>query len=275
MTLAINLCQSTPRKKRKEDALLDFVKAEAAREEERFKASNRPMKHRQIDSLTFLKNFSIINCVLFMDVIQLAFGIGKLRGPGQMFGYRTMWLTLKHKHGLHVKRETVMRMLRELNPLGTLSRTRSRFVRRTYHSMGPNYVWHVDRYDKLKMFGIGISGCINGFSRKIMWLKCGPTNKNPEVIKNNFIDCINVLSISDHSDYYTGAKSHMFGSSMSNYEYRTTDEHQCLLRFCFMTVLQADLVEWVHLWNRHRIRPSRLASCPGGIPNELYSLTHR
>lgn len=29
------------------------------------------------------------------------------------------------------------------------------------------------------------------------------------------------------------------------------------------------------LWNKHRIRPSRLASCPGGIPNELYLLPHR
>ncbi|XP_034082049.1 uncharacterized protein LOC117552581 [Gymnodraco acuticeps] len=237
----------------------------------------------------------------------------ELRGPGQMFGYRTMWLTLKQKHGLHVKRETVMRMLRELNPLGTLSRTRRRFVRRTYHSMGPNYVWHVDGYDKLKPFGIGISGCIDGFSRKIMWLKCGPTNKNPEVIKNYFIDCIRNVGVipmrlrtdcgtenglmasaqctlrHDHSDYYAGDKSHMFGSSMSNQRieswwsifrkqrtqfwmglfadlrdhghFNGTHEHQCLLRFCFMTVLQADLVECVHLWNRHRIRPSRLASC--------------
>ncbi|KAI9547185.1 hypothetical protein NQZ68_020006 [Dissostichus eleginoides] len=112
----------------------------------------------------------------------------ELRGPGQMFGYRTMWLTLKQKHRLHVKRETVMRMLRELNPLGTLSRTRRRFVRRTYHSMGPNYVWHVDGYDKLKPFGIGISGCIDGFSRKIMWLKCGPTNKNPEYFRQTWLN---------------------------------------------------------------------------------------
>ena len=33
------------------------------------------------------------------------------------------------------------------------------------HSCGPNYVWHIDGYDKLKPFGIAISGCIDGFSR--------------------------------------------------------------------------------------------------------------
>lgn len=38
--------------------------------------------------------------------------------------------------------------------------------RHLYNSGGPNYVWHVDRYDKLKPFGICISGCIDGFSRK-------------------------------------------------------------------------------------------------------------
>ena len=116
--------------------------------------------------------------------------VSELSRHGQLFGYRTMWLTLKQKHGLCVKRETVMRMLCELNPCGTLSRTRHRYVRRTYHSMGPNYLWHVDGYDKLKLFGMAIFGCLDGFSRRIMWLKCGPTNNNPEVTKNNFIDCI-------------------------------------------------------------------------------------
>jgi len=30
-------------------------------------------------------------------------------------------------------------------------------------TMGPNYLWHVDGYDKLKPFGMAISGCIDGF----------------------------------------------------------------------------------------------------------------
>ncbi|KAI9541732.1 hypothetical protein NQZ68_027096 [Dissostichus eleginoides] len=54
-----------------------------------------------------------------------------------------------------------------------------------------------------------------------------------------------------------------------------SQEHQCLLRFCFVDVIQKDLDECVRLWNSHRIRPSRTASCPGGVPNELYHLPHR
>ena len=28
---------------------------------------------------------------------------------------------------------------------------------------GPNYIWHVDAYDKLKPYGMSISGCIDGY----------------------------------------------------------------------------------------------------------------
>lgn len=44
-------------------------------------------------------------------------------------------------------------------------------VRRCYYSEGPSYVWHLDGYDKLKPYGFPIHGCIDGFSRKILWLE--------------------------------------------------------------------------------------------------------
>ncbi|TWW82012.1 hypothetical protein D4764_01G0018270 [Takifugu flavidus] len=105
-----------------------------------------------------------------------------------------------------------------------------------------------------------------------------------------------------HRDYYSGASSHMYGSSTNNQRieswwsifrkgrsqfwmelfadlrdagyFNGSHEHQCLLRYCF-DVIQKDLDECVGLWNSHRIRPSRTASCPGGVPNELYYLPHR
>ncbi len=166
----------------------------------------------------------------------------ELRGPGQLFGYRTMWQVLKQKYNFRVKRDDVMNLLRELNPRGCESRTRRRFnvTRRTYHSMGPNYMWHVDGYDKLKPFGLAISGCIDGFSRKVLWLECGPTNNNPTEIAHYFMSCVRNLGVipmrlrtdcgtengimaviqctlrHHHGDYYSGASSHMYGSSTNN-----------------------------------------------------------
>jgi hypothetical protein len=35
---------------------------------------------------------------------------------------------------------------------------------------GPNFAWHADGYDKLKPYGFPIHGCIDGFSRRLIWL---------------------------------------------------------------------------------------------------------
>jgi len=44
------------------------------------------------------------------------------------------------------------------------------------------------------------------------------------------------------------------------------------LRFCFMHLVQQDLDKVMREWNRHRIRPTRGARCPAGIPDQLYFL---
>lgn len=166
--------------------------------------------------------------------------VTELRGPGQLFGYRTMWQVLKQKYKLCVKRDIVMRLLRQLNPIGLSLRSRRRFTRRTYHSMGPNYIWHVDGYDKLKPFGLALSGCIDGFSRKMMWLTCGSTNNNPSVIAHNYINCVKSHGVIPmrlrtdlgtengtmaaiqctlrhaHTDHFAGSSSHSYGSSTGN-----------------------------------------------------------
>ena len=63
-----------------------------------------------------------------------------------------------------------------------------RLNRRRYFAQGPNYIWHVDSYDKLKPYGICINGCIDGFSRKIIWLKAAYTSSDPHVIGGDFVD---------------------------------------------------------------------------------------
>lgn len=164
----------------------------------------------------------------------------ELSGPGELFGYRAMWQALKLKHKLRVKRDVVMRLMRELNPEGIALRTRRRFTRRTYYSRGPNYIWHVDGYDKLKPFGLALSGCIDGFSRRMMWLVCGKTNNNPSVIAHYYINCVKSLGVvpmrlrtdlgtengtmaaiqctlrEAHTDSYAGSLSHSYGSSTGN-----------------------------------------------------------
>ena len=51
-------------------------------------------------------------------------------------------------------------------------------------------MWHVDGNDKLKKFGFCIHGCIDGYSRKLLWLKVSSTNNNPKVVVKYFLDTV-------------------------------------------------------------------------------------
>ena len=73
---------------------------------------------------------------------------------------------------------SVRLVLRSIDPEG---RSKRRLKRRKYINCGPNYVWHIDGSDKLKPFGFWILAGIDGFSRKILWLKVSYTNKDPLV----------------------------------------------------------------------------------------------
>ena len=145
-------------------------------------------------------------------------------------GYRQMTMRLRLKHDLRVRRNDVMLVMRHTDPIGTISRRSRRLHRRTYESQGPDYVWHIDGHDKLKPYGLCIHGCIDGFSRKIMWLKACPSNNDPVAVASFYVDTVqhfrvqpaiirsdrgtenvNVAAIQE----FLGAK-HFYGTSQRN-----------------------------------------------------------
>ena len=117
----------------------------------------------------------------------------ELRGSGSSIGYRQMTQRLLNDYRLVVDRETVRELLKILDPEGVELRGRRSLKRRQYRNKGPNYLWHIDGYDKLKPFGFCIHGAIDGFSRRILWLDVGPTNNDPSVICQYFVDCVRQL----------------------------------------------------------------------------------
>jgi hypothetical protein len=58
------------------------------------------------------------------------------------------------QNGFSIPREDVRVMLLHLDPENVESRRSRRLLRRTYFAKGPNYIWHVDGYEKLKPFGL-------------------------------------------------------------------------------------------------------------------------
>ena len=64
---------------------------------------------------------------------------------------------------------------------------------RSYYSKGPNWVWHLDGYDKLKPFRFEIHGCIDGYSRRVLWLNVLRSNKDPKEACNLFVNYLTVM----------------------------------------------------------------------------------
>lgn len=117
----------------------------------------------------------------------------EIQNSGQTVGHRSMWRRLKVNHNMHVKRDDVMFIMKELDPNGVEMRKAHRLQRRFYCAKGPNNVWHVDGYDKLKPFGFCIHGAIDGFSRKLIWLEVSDTNNNPKLIAKYYLDALNEI----------------------------------------------------------------------------------
>ena len=113
--------------------------------------------------------------------------------PDSLNGYQTIWPISRVRHYINVPRDVVESIIREVDSQGVAYRKKNVAlnVRRTYVSRGPNFYWYMDGYDKLKPFVFCIQGCMDGFSRRIIWLEVQRWNKNPSVVtKYFFLDSI-------------------------------------------------------------------------------------
>ncbi|XP_062317543.1 uncharacterized protein LOC134021084 [Osmerus eperlanus] len=119
----------------------------------------------------------------------ITFSHEQLQASGQLLGYRWMFTKCK-ENGLHVRKEDIRLILKELDPRGVELRRSRRLHRRSYFATGPNYIWHLDAYDKLKPFAICISGCIDGFSLKIIWLNAFTTSSEPKIVGGYYMEAV-------------------------------------------------------------------------------------
>ena len=83
--------------------------------------------------------------------------------------------------------------MKTIYPEGAESKKAHKLKRRVYVSQGPNFIWHIDGYDKLKAFGFPIHGAIDGSRRKILWPNICPSNNNLYIISYFYVNCISNL----------------------------------------------------------------------------------
>lgn len=154
-----------------------------------------------------------------------------------------MWNKVRTTYNISTPRDTVMRLLKEIDPEGTEQRKARKLKRRVYQSNGPNHAWHIDGYDKLKPYGLPIHGCVDGFSRKILWLKVCKSNNNPNLMASFFVNSIkefkvaprvvqtdcgteNGLVATIQSHLHNDAAAHRYGKSVSNQRIENWWSHQ-------------------------------------------------
>lgn len=129
----------------------------------------------------------------YSDIVDVSlFLLEQIQTSGRQHGYKMMHLK-SIQNGYVVTQETIRELLHILDPVGIKNRQRHRLSRRMYSNFGPNYLWHIDGYDKLKPFGICIHGAIDGFSRYILWLEAYTTNNDPRVISGYYIGTVECL----------------------------------------------------------------------------------
>ena len=55
---------------------------------------------------------------------------------------------------------------------------------------GPNYIWSMDRYDKFRAYGIEIYAAIDAYSRYIIWIYVGVTNRTAISVLSQYLDIV-------------------------------------------------------------------------------------
>jgi len=181
----------------------------------------------------------------------------ELCGSCANVGYRRMHRTLTNK-GIVCRREDVRKVVKRLDPQGVNDRRRKRLRRRKYRNQGPNSVWHIDGHDKLKPYGFSIHGCIDGFSRRIIWLEVNSSNKLPETIAKFYLDACRKLKgipvkikADDGTEHALIEPIHVYLSSLNRDEvdgsFGITTSPQNQRIESYWATLQKDKIGW---WKR-------------------------
>ena len=86
-----------------------------------------------------------------------------------------------------VSRVIVAQIMKHLDPIVNTRRRRT-LRRRFFYSPGPDWVWYLDGYSKSKPYDFEIHGCIDGYSRHVLWLSVIRSNKNRKEVCNLYFN---------------------------------------------------------------------------------------
>ena len=111
----------------------------------------RRLRHYSLKRKHIALNENIVRCII----------VWEKQGPGSIKGCRSMHKTLRQPYWVHIPRDIVMQILKEIDPSGTEQWKWKKLKRRKYFSTRPNSTWHMDGFIKLKPNDFPIHGCVD------------------------------------------------------------------------------------------------------------------
>jgi len=121
-------------------------------------------------------------------IIAEALQEGTIRCYGRQYVRTYLSVHLGHR----ARDDDVRDALFHLDPVGTAARrpdTRRRH-RGEYIVSGPDFVWSMDGHDKFRNYGIEIYGIIDGYSRRVLSIYVGNSNRTQVSVAKQWLDLV-------------------------------------------------------------------------------------
>ncbi|PNH38462.1 hypothetical protein VD0002_g10272, partial [Verticillium dahliae] len=122
--------------------------------------------------------------------------------------------------------------------------------RKNFQVPGPNFMWSLDGYEKLKNFGFSIYACIDTYSRAIIWIYVGRGNMTALSSLKQFLRTVSYSGVrplftrSDHgieTPLWAGAQAILADLDQTEFRYTTEDNDQRVHR-------QGARLSSCHIW---------------------------
>ena len=141
--------------------------------------------HRRVKDLDLpnIKGFSDIEDYDLDHLVE-----GFVRERGSLAG-QTMLIGYLRSLGYRIQRRRIRKSLVRVSPENAALRWGQTIRRRKYSVPWPNSLWHLDGHHSLIRWKFVVHGCIDGFSRRIIFLRCS-TNNLAQTVLDLFMNSI-------------------------------------------------------------------------------------
>ena len=93
------------------------------------------------------------------------------------------------------ERKFLKTMFENYTPDSVERKKARKLEKQVYVSQGPNFIWHIDDYNKLKPFGFPTQVPIDGFRRKVVRLNRCPSNSDRYIFRYFYMYSISHLKL--------------------------------------------------------------------------------